>query len=42
MKKKTDVCGKFDFVNSTIRKIWKNRIKIISGFEQIIFVLPKF
>jgi transposase-like protein len=33
-KKKVDVCGQFGLVNSTIKKIWKNRTKIIRAFEQ--------
>ena len=33
-KKKADVCQKFGFVNSRIKKIWKNRTKIIRAFQQ--------
>jgi len=33
-KKKADVCRESGLLNSTIRKIWKNRTKIISSFER--------
>jgi hypothetical protein len=32
-KKKADVCGEFGLVNSTIKKIWKNRNRIITMSE---------
>jgi hypothetical protein len=34
LKKKTDMCGEFGFMNSTIKMIWKNKTKIISASEQ--------
>lgn len=33
-KNKADVCWEFGLINSTYQKIWKNRIKIITVFEQ--------
>jgi transposase-like protein len=33
-KKKADACREFSLVSSTIHTVWKNRIKIISAFEQ--------
>jgi hypothetical protein len=33
-KKKTDICQEFGLVNSMMKMIWKNRIRIISAVEQ--------
>jgi CENP-B N-terminal DNA-binding domain. len=32
--KNADVCQEFGLINSTMKMIWKSRIKIISAFEQ--------